>query len=411
VPDSSLLVRTCTAADWPTVQRVDELAFGYTLDDDPSAADEAALLEMERTHLATLDGVPAGVTSAYTMRMSVPGGGELPYAGVTWVGVVPTMRRRGVLRALMSAQLADVHQRAEPIAALFASEPGIYGRFGYGSSTQQVTLTVRRGATDLDAPMDASLSARIVAAPDAADLVAQVYDEARARRAGAPVRPKHWWERCIDDPPSRRDGASELRALVVGDDGGARAYALFSTKGEWPTGSAEGVIDVREVAALDAAAAGLLWRTLLDTDLVTSVSIRRLPTDDVLLHLLRDPRRPRPEVRDGMYLRLVDLPVALLARSYVGSWSGVVDVLDTLCPWNAGRWRLTLGPGDAAAERTDDEPDVSLDVRELGGAFLGGGSLVARAAAGMVAEHTSGAVAGLSAALRYEPAPFCPFGF
>lgn len=407
---SDLTVRTCTEDDWPTILRIDELAFGYTYEGDPSITAEMAVFELDRTLLATVDGEPAGITSAYSMRMSVPGG-ELPFAGVTWVGVVPTLRRRGVLRALMAAQLAEVHARGEPLAALFASEPGIYGRFGYGSASTQVALTVRRGDGGLDAPLDAGLSATIRTAPEAVESMATVYEAVRAVRAGVPARDKLWWERCIDDEPAHRKGASELRALVVGDFGGARAYALFTAKENWASGSAENEVEVREALSADAAASGLLWRTLLSFDLVGSVSVRRLAPDDALLHQLRDLRRARPELLDALYLRLVDLPAALLARDYVGSWSGVLEVTDSGCPWNAGSWRLALGPADATVERTELEPDITLDVRELGAAYLGAGSLVARAAAGLVLEHSVGAVAGLSAAMRFEPAPFCPAGF
>jgi predicted acetyltransferase len=133
--------------------------------------------------------------------------------------------------------------------------------------------------------------------------------------------------------------------------------------------------------------------------------------DDMLLHQLVDARRARPEVRDGLYARLVDLPAALSARSYAATWSGVVEVADQLCPWNEGRWRLDLGQNDASVQRTDDDPDIALDVAELGGAYLGGVRLAARAAAGLVTECSPGAVRGLSLAFEHELAPVCPFGF
>ena len=186
---------------------------------------------------------------------------------------------------------------------------------------------------------------------------------------------------------------------------------LFSTKEEWANGSAEGVLTVREALAADAAASGLLWSTLLNTDLIGTFEVRRLAPDDLLLHQLVDPRRARPEVRDGMYIRLVDLPAALSARSYAAAWSGVVEVSDGLCPWNAGRWRLDVGPDEASVQRTDDDADLELDVTELGGAYLGGVSLAARAAAGFVRERTAHAVRGLSTAMQRVFAPLCPFGF
>ena len=404
-------VRLCSQDDWPTVRRIDEVAFGYTFDPEQSTIPESDHVEIERTHLATIGDDPVGIASAYTLRVSVPGGSELPMAGVTWVGVLPTHRRRGVLTALMRDQLADVHRRGEPVAGLFASEPGIYGRFGYGHAVPQVFMTVRRGATALRAPDPVGLTARIVSAADAEKDVAQVYDVVRCERAGMAARPHDWWLACVDDPPSQRSGASELRALLVADSERTRAYAIFSTKEEWANGSAEGVMTVREALAADAAAGGLLWSTLLSTDLMGSFELRRVAPDDLLLHQLVDPRRARPELRDGMYLRLVDLPAALSARSYAAPWSGVVEVTDRLCPWNAGRWRLELGADESSAQRTDDDPDIALDVVELGCAYLGGVALAARAAAGFVDERTPGATHSLSTALRHPLAPVTPFGF
>jgi predicted acetyltransferase len=411
VPDAAPHVRLCTAADWPTVRRVDEIAFSYTWDPQSSTIPEDDHLEIERTHLASVDDDPVGIASAYTMRVSTPGGGELPMAGVTWVGVLPTHRRRGVLTELMREQLLDVHRRGEPVAGLFASEPGIYGRFGYGHAVPQVHMTVRRGATALRAPDAAGLQARIVPVAEVERAVAEVYDAVRCERAGMPARPHDWWLATVDDPPSQRSGASELRALLVSDGARTRAYALYSAKEEWANGSAEGVLTVREALAADAAASGVLWSTLLSTDLIGSFELRRMAPDDVLLHQLVDPRRARPELRDGMYLRLVDLPTALSARAYATTWSGVVAVSDALCPWNEGRWRLDLGNDETSVQRTEDEADVELDVAELGATYFGGVALAARANAGFVRERTPGAVRSLSTALRHEPAPVCPFGF
>jgi len=89
------------------------------------------VLPFERMHAAWEDGEIVGGAGALPFLMSVPGG-EIACGGVTVVGVYPTHRRRGVLRSMMDEQLRDVHEREEPIAALWASEETIYGRFGYG---------------------------------------------------------------------------------------------------------------------------------------------------------------------------------------------------------------------------------------------------------------------------------------
>src|SRR5437899_3865764 len=131
-----------TAEEWPLFRYMDELAFGYTwpgTDDDPALG----VMEHERSIIARHDGEPAGIASAFSFHMTVPGGSTLPTAGVTWVGVLPTHRRRGVLTELMKHQLMSIAQASkEPLAALWASEPGIYGRFGYGLASRKLDLNV-----------------------------------------------------------------------------------------------------------------------------------------------------------------------------------------------------------------------------------------------------------------------------
>jgi predicted acetyltransferase len=410
VTGTGIELRTCTDADVETVLHVDELAFYYS-NDRERTAQQAVPVELDRTLLARLDGEPVGLTSAYTFELSVPGGSQ-PTAGVTWVGVVPTARRRGVLTSLMDEQLRDVHDRGEHVAALYASEPAIYGRFGYGIASRETSLTVRRGDGILDGPSTDHLRAHTRTGPESREAVAEVYAAVRAERAGMPTVDDRSWARRIEDLPQERGGGSDLRVLVVTTaDGTPRAYAMYSGKDDWTRGYPDNSIRVRETLAADTAAATMLWRQLLGLDLVSSVDIRRLPVDDVLLHLLRDPRRATPRTVDALHVRLVDVAGALAGRTYDVPWEGVVRVVDAHAPWNDGSWRLVLGPDDLVVERTDGAPDLVTDVAELGGAYLGDGALVARARAGRLEERTPGAVAGLDRALRHAPAPFCPYGF
>src|SRR5437764_11366565 len=101
------------------------------------------VLPVERMHAAFEDGEIVGGAGAFPFELSVPGG-SLRCGGVTVVGVYPTHRRRGVLRAMMDAQLADIHERGEPIAALWASEDTIYGRFGYGLAAWMGEVSIAR---------------------------------------------------------------------------------------------------------------------------------------------------------------------------------------------------------------------------------------------------------------------------
>src|SRR6478736_6992953 len=117
--------------------------------------------ERERMHAAFDGDQIIGGAGAYSYDFTVPGG-SLPCAGVTVVGVYPTHRRRGALRAMMDAQLRDVQERGEPIAALWASEETIYGRFGYGLASWAGELTVPKEWSSFAQPLERRGSTRLV---------------------------------------------------------------------------------------------------------------------------------------------------------------------------------------------------------------------------------------------------------
>ncbi len=381
-------------------------------------------LELDRS-LAAFDGATAvGTAGAYTFQLMVPGLRALPAAGVTWVSVLPSHRRRGVLSSLMRRQLADVRDRREPLAVLWASESVIYPRFGYGRAMWHADFTLYRGEGALakTAPADPGLRLRLAEPAAALPELAKVYDAVLPTRPGFIARDEAWWRREVYDPPEWRQGASPLRCVVAEDDSGPRGYALYSAVHRWDpvTSLPNDSLTVREMVCADAAAGTALAADLLSRDLTAEFHFRDRPVDDPLLSQLADPRRARPRLKDALWLRIIDVPAALAGRRYSGPVDAVLEVRDRLLPANAGRWRLaTTGqagdPGGLAASCVAAEPgaaaDVTLDVTELGAAYLGGTRLAELAGAGLVAEGRPGAVRQLSAALAWDPAPWCPVNF
>jgi predicted acetyltransferase len=380
-----------------------------------------ARIEFDRT-LAALDGpTVVGTAGVFSFRMRVPGA-MVPVAGVTMIAVLPTHRRRGILSAMMRRQLADVRDRGEAVAALFASEAGIYGRYGYGQASSQAYFRLQRSEAALAAgvPQDENLRLRLAAPGSARAELAKVYDLVLAERPGCYARTDAWWDRVLDDSRDEPGGAPPLRCLLAEDDAGPRGYALFTAVGRWdePGFLPDSAIDVREMMSADPAAAAALWHDLLTRDLVTEFTAGMRPVDDPLLHLLADPRRLRPQISDGLWVRLVDVPRALAQRRYASAVDLTIEVTDDACPQNQGRWHLaTAGPPGAAdglpatCERTTARPDVIVPVHALGAAYLGGTRLGALARAGQASEIRPGAVAALSTALSWEPAPWCPLIF
>jgi predicted acetyltransferase len=382
---------------------------------------ERVVFEFDRS-LAALDGAAiVGTTAAYSFQLTVPGG-IAGAGGVTFVSVLPSYRRRGILSAMMRHQLADIAARGEAVAALYASEAGIYGRYGYGCASGQLRLTIRRGDGALRpgaAAADRGHGPVRLQAAEPTELrteLAKVYDSAVPHRPGMIARDERWWQAVLDDPEFVRRGSSPQKCLLAVDASGPRGYALYRTRPDWDEdGLPYGSLSVRELVAADAAAAAALWTDLLTRDLIGEVIARRRPVDDPLLEMLADRRRARAALADGLWIRLIDVGAALGQRRYACAADVVIEVADELLPANAGRWRLQCpGPGDGGAvscERTTAAADIVLPVAALGAGYLGGTRLGALAAAGLVSERKDGTVARLSAAMYSDPAPWCPSMF
>ncbi|MFE3451470.1 GNAT family N-acetyltransferase [Nonomuraea sp. NPDC059194] len=404
-------IRPISEEEWPQFSGV--LAEGFNWTPHPTQTERwKANTEFDRT-LAAFDGdLIAGVTGIHTFSMAVPGG-MLPVAGVTAVSVLPSHRRRGILSQIMRRQLADIRERGEAVAALYASEAIIYGRFGYGRAADSLALRIptHRSAFTAAAPSDPSLRVRVVRPADVRPVLEELFAEVVARRPGRYARDEGFWNMILADEEFDQQGAGSLRAILVEDSSRARGYALFRVKGNWGEyGAPDGELQLRELHATDPAAHALLWRAVLDRDLVTKVTAD-IPVDDPITQLLADVRQLHPRWLDDLWVRLVSVDAALTSRAYSAPVDVVIEVADDVCPWNAGRWRLTADTGSAACKRTDEAPDVSLPVSALGGAYMGAGSLVAQRSAGLLTEHSAGAVHALATAMSWSPAPWAGWVF
>ena len=337
--------------------------------------------------IETSDGTIVATHGSYPYTLPVPGG-AVPCAGLTWVGVRPDHRRRGLMTAMVRTHAERSLARGEAVSALFAAEAAIYGRFGYGCAADEVGLTLPRGAALRDVAGSADLTVALVRfdADVHTALVEDLYVRAGVGRPGwLPRTPAELLTRRLADLPAMREGHEALLLATVlhGDD--VRGVALFARQEHWADAGPEFRVSVLQASALDAPATHRLWSFLLDLDLTATVATPALAVDDPLLHLLVDLRPADRRVRDNLWVRLLDVPTALTARRYAAPLDVVLDVVDTLLPANAGHWRLVVdATGEARVARTDAEADVCLDVRELGALYLGGRSAAALAAAGLV---------------------------
>ncbi|MBD9703261.1 GNAT family N-acetyltransferase [Streptomyces sp. ID01-12c] len=359
-----------------------------------------------------------GTAGAFDFRLTVPGGAVVPAAGVTMVGVAATHRRRGVLTSMMRRQLDDIRSWGEPLAVLTASEPVIYGRFGYGLATQRLSADIDTTRVQLSVPPGTDdVRLRYADPAEVLDACEAVYARLVPERPGMLERRPGWERVELLDTDHHRSGASPLQCVVAERAVDGRGfevvgYARFRIKPDWGQAGPEGVVRLSSLEAVDPAARAALWRFLFDIDLTRCVAASRLAMDEPVLHLVSDVRRCGLRVRDDLHLRLVEVGAALRARTYQAPLDVVFEVEDAFCPWNEGRWRLTGDTKGATCERTADAADLSLTARELGSAYLGGVSLASLAAAGRVRELREGALAEASTAfLSAGLAPWLPHGF
>lgn len=362
----------------------------------------ARTLPFDRMHAAFDEGAVIGGAGAFPFRLTVPGG-ELDCAGVTVVGVLPTHRRRGVLTSLMHEQLDDVRRRGEPLAALWASEAAIYRRYGYGLASLGATIDLPKRYTALRPEPEPGMRVRLVSLEDAQPLVQPVYDRVQRLTPGMFSRTDAWWEtRQLADPVDRREDGAQKNVAVLERDGVPAAYALYRVVSKFEGGSNVGYVRVIEAIGDDGAEVEL-WRFLLGIDWIASYR-SMIATDHPLLHALVYPGRLRQRLGDALWLRLVDVATALSGRSYGADDPLVLDVADQFLPENAGRWRLAGG----RAERTEDEPDLSLDVGELGSLYLGAFTASELVRSGLVRELRESAASRADAVFRSERKPWCP---
>lgn len=357
-------------------------------------------LPLERMHAALDDGEIVGGAGAFPLEMTVPGGVG-GTAGVTVVGTYPTHRRRGVLRALMRAQLDDVHERGEPVAALWASEETIYGRFGYGMASLAGAIELPREYGSFARPLHREGTIRLVEADEALRLFPRVWDTVRGRIPGMLARSRTWWEyRILFQQP----GTGPKRFVLLETGGRPEGYAIYRHNWKIEQGVSDSELAVVEAIAIDGRPTAEVWRFLLDIDWSARITASLLPPDHALWTLLAHPRRMRMRLGDALWVRLVDVGEALSARTYAVDGAVVIDVVDDFCPWNEGRWRIA----DGRARRTRAAAQLRCDVTALGSIYLGGFSFAQLVRGGRVEQLRRGAAARADAMFHRDRAPWCP---
>ncbi|MGH7705571.1 MAG: GNAT family N-acetyltransferase [Candidatus Dormibacteria bacterium] len=356
------------------------------------------------------DGRIVGTAAALPATVNIPGG-RCQVSAITGVGVLPTHRRRGLLRALMTEQLGRDRALGRPLAILWASEGGIYGRFGFGIAARRLKLafeTPEMKFIETSSPG----SVRLVDREEALRLMPQIYQRALRDRPGPFTRDPTAWEALIDEknPELPSAEAHHFFAIHGADPDG---YAIYRVRrGGWSGsfGPRSTAIVVEMVGdgpgpTLD------LWRFLADLDLVHAVEARQRPIDEPLLWMASDPQRIEVRAQVGIWAGILDVPGALRQRRYRQDGRLVLEVRDDFLPDRGGRFDLSVRAGEATCEASTESPDIRLGLAELSSGYLGQSCYRELARSGRLEELTSDAALLLDRLLGWDPPPWCPEDF
>ena len=402
-----LEIRPITYEERPEWVHAAETAFSSVAKEDEVEA-WLPVIEPDRSFAAIDSGRIVGTSGAITFRMVVPGGARIPTAGVTAVGVHPTHRRRGINTGMMRVILDQAVERGEPLAALFASEGAIYGRFGYGLAGLFGEFQAESARMAFVRGYEPSGRVELVSKEEAVPVIDEVYDA--AMRPGGVER-----NAVLRDHNFATVGEDKDRpwmyAVHRDDAGTADAYAVYWMKHDWPRSVPAGTITVKECVASTPAGNADIWRFLFDVDLVATVEAWNRPADEPLLHLLREPRRLRFSLNDGLWVRLLDVVAALEARRYGTDGRLVFEVADPFRPDTDGRYELIVDGGEGRCTRTDAAADISGTINILGATYLGGSSFRQQWWARQVEERTPGSLDLADSMFASSPAPWCVVDF
>jgi predicted acetyltransferase len=389
---------------------IDTLTTGFMerVDADKVAAEMRPLWDLERTWAAFDDGRMCGTFRSWSTELTVPGGEHLPAAAVTTVTVLPTHRRRGILRAMVAAEHAAMRERGEAIGLLYASEYPIYTRFGYGPGVRDATWSLDTRSTAFHGEATGQLEL-VKPDPDAIAAMKGVFDAWRARQVGEIRRRDFGWEFDLGLRESVW-GPTWKGFVVVHRDasGTVDGYARYHVDEKWEQRQPRNGVIVDDLHALTDDAYSSVWRYLTDIDWAATIKAERRSPAERLPWLLTNARAAEvSNVGDGLWVRLFDVRRALEARTYRHEASLVLEVVDQEAAGGRTRVQLDAGPAGATCGETDRPADLTLDISALSSAYLGGVPLPQAVAAAGVDEHRAGALAEADGLLRTLDEPWC----
>ncbi len=392
----SITFRTAKESDWQAICHADGRAFGFAYTPE-QIVDARTIHDITRFELAVDGDEIVGTVAAFSMQVTVPGGGQLPMAGLTWVSTAATHRRQGVLTKLMARSLADVDRRGEPVVMLAASEGGIYERYGFGVATQIRSTSIDRRFAQLCREFQPKPgTVRFVGGEAARAHVTEVWSRYHTQRVGEVDRPEAL-DHFLFEARSKPRGEFGPSIYLAHSDG----YAVYRIEAQWNEGRPAHNMNVIELVAITGDAHAALWHTLLGVDLVGAITSRQIPIDDPLPYLLTDPRALQTtSLMDGIWVNVRDVKTCLSTRRYSTTDRLVIEV-------DGARWAIDGGPEGSTCSRVKSRPDLCIVHASLGAMLLGGVRASALVAGRRADARNAEALRRADAFFVTSPAPHC----
>ena len=394
-----LIIRNILPEDYKMFRTASSLGFGLNWDAEKL---EPPMPDLDRAIAAYDDSNIVGTAHAFTTKMNIPGG-ILNCAAVDYVAVLPTHRRRGTLTKLMKEQLADIYERGETIAALHTSESLIYGRFGYGIGTYDENWEIDTRHSDYKRSIDYDGSFEFENPSLVKESMPSIYETSMRNRPGSILPTSDRWERMAVDTKVSNGNLQQYFHVKYLSLGKHKGYVRYSI--------AKDVVTVVELMASNLQAHAALWRFCFDIDLIWKVKASRRPTDDPLLFMLTDPRRLTRNVKDSLWIRLIDVQKALESRSYNVTGTLVFKINDAFCSWNDEVFELEIQSGGVHCSVSKKSPDLVVDVSDFASTYLGTIGFSKLKNSGRLEEHTQGSVKLADQMFNSELSPWCPYSF
>jgi len=316
----------------------------------------------EWTLCAFEDGKLATAYAAWPFTMRFNGEG-IPVAGIGMVGTLPIYRRRGYLRKITTAHFKLLHEQGErPIAILYASLSAIYQRYGYAVVSTRNSYNVDPQYLGFTLARPVSGNFRELG-DEEFGLLVELYRRFREERTGYVHRGRAMWELGVLAPPPAGGILSKVVYEEVGESLGYVIYTLESPPGgvRRPTQR----LTVRDLVWLTASTYRAVWNYFARMDLVSNIVWDWVSSDDPLPHLLLEPRMLHITSCNGILGRIVDIERALPQRRYEEEAILTFEILDDLCPWNRGRWKIETSPAGNSISRTREEPQLVMPISTL----------------------------------------------